>query len=127
MDFEAMPEWSPALQGMVGEVADGSAVTVFYRVGDRVAEIPHVLSFVEGESFGWSEELKGPAPGIFDDHLYKVEPISACQTRFVQSDAFSGVSTQHPDRTTAFFAERVLGSYRAFNAALKTRVESLQH
>lgn len=124
MDFETMPEWSPALQGIVGDLADGSAVTVLYKVGDRVAEIPHVISFKDGTSFGWAEELKGPAPGIFDNHLYKVEAISECQTRFIQSDAFKGVSTEQPERTTAFFAERVLGSYRSFNTALKKQVES---
>ncbi|UZD89726.1 SRPBCC domain-containing protein [Cognatishimia activa] len=122
-DFEAMPDWSPALQGIEGDLADGSAVTVFYKVGDRVAEIPHVISYQEGRSFGWAEELKGPAPGIFDNHLYEVVAISDCQSRLIQSDAFKGTSTEQPNRTTAFFAERVLPGYRAFNQALKTEVE----
>lgn len=67
--------------------------------------------------------MKGPVPGFFDNHLYRVESISECQSRFIQSETFSGVGTELPDRTTAFFAERVPPGYRAFDTALKTRVE----
>lgn len=48
----ARPGWSPALQGIIGEVANGSAATVLYKVADQVAEILHVISVKGHESFG---------------------------------------------------------------------------
>lgn len=124
-DFEAMPQWSSSFQGLAGDVRDGGEVmATFIFVNPATGEegpisVPHVLSYVEGESFGWSDPIAG-YEGISDDHQYRVESISECQTRFVQSDAFQGT---HDGITTAILADLVNQSYTQFNSELKAEVE----
>lgn len=124
-DFTNMPNWSSSLQGMSGEIKDGGAATVVFKMpgADAPVNIPHVIKYKEGEEFGWSEDLTGLAPGISDNHSYRVEAISECQSRFIQSDAFKGVSAEKPEMTTALFADMIVPIYRKFNEELKAEVE----
>lgn len=122
-DFETMPNWSTTFQGMVGDIRDGGQVTVTYKFPDRVAEIPHTISYNEGVGYGWADPF-GFAPDMADDHVFEIEQISECLTRFQQYDTFTGVGPEGSEITTAFISQDALGVYRIFNAELKAAVEA---
>lgn len=117
-------QWSSSYRGITGELGDENKVTVGWKMKNgKETTFPLILkNYVAGQQFGWSEEFPN-AKGIFDNHLYKVEKLSECQTRFIQTDAFSGTSTQNPDASTATFAENVLPGYVKFNRELKAETE----
>ncbi|MBJ7538542.1 SRPBCC family protein [Marinomonas transparens] len=122
-DFKNMPSWSTTFQGMVGDIRDGGQVTVTYKFPDRVAEIPHTISYNEGVGYGWSDPL-GFAPKMADNHVFEIEPVSECLTRFKQYDTFTGVGPEGSEITTAFISQDAMGVYRIFNAELKVAVEA---
>ena len=117
-------DWSSSFRGLSGDVRNGGDVVVHWQMRDGdMTEFPlQLVNFVDGVQFGWSEEFPN-AKGIFDNHIYRVEAISECQTRFVQTDSFQGTSAENPDARTATFAEQVLPGYVNFNRELKNAVE----
>lgn len=117
-------DWSSSFRGLTGDIKDGGDVVVLWQMKNgNMTEFPlKLINFEEGVQFGWSEEFPN-AKGIFDNHLYRVEAISECQTRFVQTDAFKGTSAQNPDAKTVNFAEQVLPGYVSFNNQLKAAAE----
>lgn len=122
-DFENMPTWSTTFQGMVGDVRDGGAVVVTYKFPDRVAEIPHTISYTEGVGFGWADPFDF-APEMSDNHVFEIEAISECLTRFKQYDTFTGVGPEGSVVTTEFISQDAMSVYRIFNAELKAAVEA---
>ncbi len=77
------------------------------------------LSYTEGQQFGWSAEST-TFPGIVDNHIFKVEAISECQSRFIQTDEFRGENSFF---TTEDLANASLPLYNQFNSELKLEVE----
>lgn len=122
-DFKSMPSWSTTFQGMVGDIRDGGQVTVTYKFPDRVAEIPHTISYKEGVGYGWADPF-GFAPEMADNHVFEIEEISDCLTQFKQYDTFTGVGAEGSEITTAFISQDAMGVYRIFNAELKAAVEA---
>lgn len=124
-DFETIEDWSSTFLGLTGDVRDGGEVVARYRVMDPASgeiievDFPHTLRYVEGASFGWSDPIVG-FDGITDDHVFRVEPISECQSRFVQNDAFSGTN---PNLTTEQLAQGSSVAYESFNTELLAEVE----
>lgn len=124
-DFESMPSWSTSFQGLTGDFQDGGEVEAVYLVANPMTgevgpvAFPHVLSMVDGARFGWSDPIVGFA-GITDNHVFAVEAISACQTRFIQTDEFRGTD---PGITTEVLAGLSAQGYESFNAELKAEVE----
>jgi len=59
-------------------------------------------------------------PGLTDNHVYRIEPISKYQTRFIQTDEFKGVIK---DVTPLALANESLLPYTRFNQELKKEVE----
>ena len=123
LDFDSMPTWSSAIQGVTGDLKDGNDVVVTYNFGvdDSGApitnEIPHKLIFSDGETFGWSDPLPEFLGGGKDKHLYQVIPCGE-KTLFVQSDEVIG----NPNAMA--FVNQLLPTYQLFNAELKQAVES---
>lgn len=124
-NFDNMPNWSTTFQGLSGDITNGGEIVAIFLVTDPStgntvpAEFPHTLSYTEGVQFGWSDPI-ALFPGITDNHLYKLEALSDCQTRFIQTDEFSGTD----DNITAEIMAQVSGaSYNQFNAELKAEVE----
>lgn len=124
-DFATMPNWSTSFQGLAGDVQNGGEVVATYILPNPATgevgpvEFPHTLRYEEGALFGWSDPIAG-APGITDNHVFRVETISDCQARFVQTDEFQGLD---PAFTTTALAELSAQGYNAFNAELKAEVE----
>lgn len=119
-DFENMPNWSSSLQGIDGDFTDGGEVTTYYLNNGQVVPVPHVLILEDGVSFGWSEDAGPFAPGIVDNHHYRVAESDGIRTRFIQSDMFVGTSAA---MTTEELANLLLPLYQSFNSELKAEVE----
>lgn len=118
-DFDAMSDWSSSLQGVVGDLSDGGQATAIFLSQGALQEFPHVLSWDEGRSFGWSDPLAF-APGIVDDHRYIVDRTDGVSTLFVQTDQLAGDDEAFP---ASVLAEFLRGSYATFNQELKAEVE----
>ncbi len=118
-DFEKMPNWSSSFQGLKGDIRNGESIVSLFLNEGKINEFPHTLIYEEGVQFGWSDPIM-IFPGIRDNHRYKVEAISPCQSRFIQTDDFSGTDA---NTTTEEFAQLTLESYKKFNQELKAEVE----
>ena len=118
-DWDNMGNWSTSFIGLTGDIQNGGQVTASYIVGTDTFHFPHALHYVEGTEFGWSDPIAF-APEIVDNHLFKVESISDCQTRFIQTDEFTGENPMFPLPDLAAQTE---AGYNQFNAELKGEVE----
>lgn len=122
-DFETMPNWSSSFQGLTGDIENGGSVKATYILPQGTFDIPHTLIYEEGIKFGWSDPTGvTPFGSYVDNHLFIVERISDCQTRFIQSDDFKPVSSS--DDKSKDFATFIAESYKAFNKELKAEVEN---
>lgn len=119
-DFSKMPNWSSTLKGLSGEVKNGGKVIVKFDLGNgQVVDIPRSpLLYSEGVFFGWSGEIR--FKGLTDNHKYRVEAISKCQSRFIQTEEFAG---ENPDITPIALANMSIERYKIFNKELKKEVE----
>jgi hypothetical protein len=119
-DFNKMPTWSSTLKGLSGEIKNGGNVIVKFDLGNgTVLDIQRSpLLYAEGEFFGWSGEIR--FKGLTDNHKYRVVAISKCQTRFIQTEEFTG---ENPDITPIALANMSIERYRIFNKELKKEVE----
>jgi hypothetical protein len=131
-DYDNMPNWSSTLQGIVGDIRNGGAVTTTYLLANPITGVmsslqsQHTLIYEEGVLFGWSDPFElSPGSGVFitDNHRYKVEAISECQTRFIQTDDFTGTIPAGAGITVSQMSEFLVTSYKQFNQELKAEVE----
>ena len=126
-DWDAMPSWSTfGFQGLEGDVADGNIVTAHFLFGEDRNEIQHTLIYEEGVRYGWSDPT-GPADmvpfgGFTDNHIFEVEAVSETQTRFIQTDEYTGPGNKAMNAQA--LAEASLPAFQAFNNELKTHIES---
>lgn len=124
-DWEQMPTWSSTFQGISGDIRDGGQVVARYLNQGQILEIPHTLIFEEGVKFGWSDPTgpseEEPFGGFVDHHIFEVEAISACQSRFIQSDNFEGEGNATFDAEG--IAHFLVPVYQVFNAELKAQAE----
>ena len=118
-DWNNIGNWSSSFIGLSGDIQDGGQVTASYLVGTDTFHFPHTLHYIEGVEFGWSDPIAF-APEIVDNHLFKLEAISECQTRFIQTDEFTGENPMFPLPDLAAQTE---AGYNQFNAELKEEVE----
>jgi len=125
-NFTDMPNWSSSFQGLSGNISNGSEVTATYifpnpSTGEPTeSQFTRILSYTEGKQFGWSAE-SSIFPGIVDNHTFRVEAISECQSRFIQTDEFQGTNSNF---TTEDLGNAALPSYNQFNLELKTEAEN---
>lgn len=124
-NFDNMPNWSTSLQGLTGNISNGGEVEVTYILPHPVTGTPtqnkftRNLIYTDGVQFGWSAPST-TFVGIVDNHIFKVEAISECQSRFIQTDEFQGTT---PNVTTAMLANASLPLYKQFNSELKLEAE----
>lgn len=116
-DWERLPEWSPTLQSVQGDVRDGQRVKCVYNFRGNLFKPEHVLLYSPGKEFGWSDPI---LPGLTDRHMFRVEALEDGRTRFVQEDEVRGVLSPV---LGWYFLNEMLTSYPSFNEALKLRVE----
>lgn len=119
-DFNKMPDWSSTLKGLSGDISNGGKVVVKFDLGNgQVGDFPRSpLLYQDAVSFGWAGETR--LAGISDNHQYRVEAISKCQTRFIQTEEFTGTN---PTITPIALAKRSIERYKTFNKELKKEVE----
>lgn len=122
-NFDNAPKWSSSFQGIKGDLINGNKVIILYAFNGQVVEVPHTLSYKEGEEFGWSDPLSGKLAGFRDNHKYIVKKISDSQTRFIQTDDFKSTGVKNSDLTSQDIANRASNSYPIFNKELKKEVE----
>ena len=131
-DFDNMPNWSSLLQGMVGDISNGGMVTVTILFADQMtgeinsSDFTRTLIYEEGVLFGWSESFElvaGSGITVLDNHQFKVEAISECQARFIQTDDFTGTIPDAAGITLEQLAALIATSYEQFNQELKAEVE----
>jgi acetyl esterase/lipase/ketosteroid isomerase-like protein/uncharacterized protein YndB with AHSA1/START domain len=119
-DFDRLPEWSSALQGLEGDFRGGGQVTVKFRMMGREQLYHHELKFFEdGAHFGWSDPL---SMGFTDRHVYRVEPLLNGRTRFIQTDEPHGGSIRF---LGGVIGRQTVKLYQAFNRELKARAEQI--
>ena len=118
-DFDRMKEWSSTMVNITGEIKDKGAIQSHFSFGGQIWVADHILLYKEGESFGWSDPLKGDFSGNKDNHLFKVEAISHTQTRFIQTDEFTG---ENVSLHGLILAQIAFDSYPKFNRELAQRV-----
>lgn len=120
-DFNNMPNWSSTIKGLSGDIRNGGNVIVKVALANgQIIDVPRSpLIYKDGILFGWSGEIKR-FTGLSDNHKYKVEAISRCQTRFIQTEEFAGAN---PDITPIALANLSIERYKLFNQELKKEVE----
>ena len=107
------------MKSMRGEIQNGAKVQVEFAFGADVLTPTHHLIYEEGVCLGWSDPID-VMPGLYDNHRYQVQAVSATLTRFIQTDQFVGANERVKP---ADVAQMVLPLYQAFNRELKARVE----
>lgn len=118
-NWQNMGNWSTSFIGLAGNVQPGGQVNALYLFNGDTLAFPHTLHYLEGMEFGWSDPIAF-APEITDNHLFKLEAISDCQTRFIQTDEFTGENPNYPLPALAGQSE---AGYNQFNVELKAEAE----
>ncbi|MFK7799326.1 MAG: hypothetical protein AB8E82_17885 [Aureispira sp.] len=118
--------WSTTFLGLelIGGNSIGNGATVdayLYFDGFGNGPYRHTLIYTEGVEFGWSDPIAG-SNAIADNHFYRVEAISATQTKFIQTDTYKGVDT-NGYFTTEGLALGAVNHFTTFNQELKVEVE----
>lgn len=120
-DFEAYPEWNPALE-IAGEAVAGTRleVTMDYENTRPMTFRPKVLLADEPTEFRWKGQLF--VPGLYDgEHRFELAALDGGErTRLKQAESFRGVLVGLINRRIGDDVEA--GFVRA-NEALKRRVE----
>ena len=117
-DFAAYPEWNPLITNASGTLAVGETLTLRMVPGGKPQTFtPEVLAVRENAELRWRGALKWS--WLFSaEHRFALSAVGD-GTRLVHSEVFRGVLVPLLG-TTIDQAER---DFRAFNAALKERVE----
>jgi hypothetical protein len=120
-DLPRYPEWNPFISRIAGPLTPGARLTVdLGAVGSRKMTMrPRVLNLTEGREVRWLGKLG--FGGLFNgEHSFRLEPISAATTRFVQSEKFTGLLVPLLGRVL----RQAESGFEAMNSALKNRVEN---
>ena len=120
-DFGAYPTWNPYTR-IEGEPRVGERLRVSPgpEAGRSPTFRPRVL-VADGRELRWLGHLL--VPGLFDgEHSFVVEDLGEGRSKFVQSEAFSGVLVGPVMR---FVGAQTEANFRGINGALEERAESL--
>lgn len=126
-DFTAYPEWNGYTR-IEGEAREGARLAV--APGPEAGRMPTFrpevlragpLADGVGYELAWLGHLY--VRGLFDgEHSFRIEDLGDSRSRLVQSESFSGLLVGPIAR---LFGDDTEANFRAVNAALKTRAESL--
>ncbi|CCB66113.1 MULTISPECIES: SRPBCC domain-containing protein [unclassified Hyphomicrobium] len=120
MAFDAYPSWNPFIRSIAGEKRVGGKLEVVIALpgGKPQTFRPVVTEFVPERRFCWRGSL--PIPGLFTGEHRFVLSAEGANTRFTQSEAFSGL-------LVPFVGGILVATERGFgamNAELKAQVEN---
>jgi hypothetical protein len=118
-DFESMKEWSSTMVNITGEIKPNGKIQSHFNFGGQIWVADHNFIYEEGELFGWSDPLSGDFNGNQDNHIFKLEAVSQSQTRFIQTDEFTGPNAF---RHSLILARIAFDSYPKFNRDLANRI-----
>ena len=122
-DFPSFPAWNPFIRSARGRLLPGERLTITLLLGRRLVTFrPHLTVVDQPRELRWiARQLM---PGLFDvDRRFLIEPVGTSGCRFVQSETGSGLLAPVLMR---LMRRGILRGYRAFNAALKSRVEGAE-
>ena len=113
------PRWNPEITQLRGELREGNVIEIVVGSGrDAMVFNPTILTVRPTQELKWKGHVW--IPGIFDgEHRFVLEAAGS-QTRFVQSETFTGLLA---GRLTQGVLSSTLTSMQAMNNALKQRVE----
>lgn len=119
-DFPRLPEWSPFVKSIAGDVAAGNRITV-QLPGMKFR--PTVKRFEANRELRWLGHL-GPS-GVFDgEHYFQVQPLDGGRSRFVQGERFTGFLV--PVFALFGIIRKTERGFAEMNQALKSRAESME-
>ena len=122
-DFDAYPDWNPFIKSFTGRIAPSEKVSVRLDMGLYIMPITPVLTVVEPpRELSWVVEQGSSFLYEVRRH-FRLDPLGDSQTHFVQSETSTGLLS---GVIGAFLFVPVVRGYRAFNQALKERVEERQ-
>lgn len=88
MEGSTISSWCTSLQSIEGEIKEGAEVTTNFKFLGLDFSVKHtVRKFEDGVQFSWSDEIEY---GISNNHLFRIEPISATQCKFINNDELTG-------------------------------------
>lgn len=119
MDFDAYPVWNPFIRSLSGEQRIGGGLKAVIELpgGKPQTFRPVVTELVPERMFCWRGTL--PIPGLFTGEHRFALGVEGPNTRFTQSEAFSGLLVPFVGGILAA-TER---GFHAMNEKLKTRAE----
>lgn len=119
-DFESYSNWSHMFMDLKGDFKDQGNSTAYFQLNpkkEKVTEMEHVLTVIEGKEFSWSDPFMF---GMTDYHRFRVEATEDGKTKFIQSDECKGGMTWIlGGKVSKVEAEH----YPKYNRALKAEVE----
>lgn len=118
--------WTPVFKGLEGDLKDGNTVDLNINFDGKIQKFPQVLTWVEGQRFGW----KGASPyGDFlhDNHMYYFVAVDSDKTLVIQSDQPTSTDLSKMNLADKAVIKQLKGNvvnnYMKFNLGLKEAVE----
>lgn len=117
-DFPNLKNWSSSFIGLQGNFGKNGEIEIQFKTPMGLQKMKRqVFHFEEGKAFGWTGVFM---LGMKDCHLHTLEAISAKQTKFTQTDYFSGGASF---LLKGILHKQLKKSYDVFNQELKKEVE----
>lgn len=118
-DFSNLKNWSSSFVELKGEFRKNGSVDIQFKTPMGVQKMKKQLfHFEEGKSFGWTGVF---ILGMKDYHLHTLEAVSPTQTKFIQTDNFSGGASF---LLKGMLHKQLKKAYGIFNQELKNQVEN---
>jgi hypothetical protein len=122
-DSDQYPQWNPLVKGIKGRLARGERVTCAFAAEGKTFKVQVEVSQCDGNKLVWV----GPPQRFLHklargEHYFELVALEGGRTRLFHGERFTGLAFEIPWSKL----EPILNpAYRAFNEALKERVESL--
>lgn len=121
MDHSSYPDWNPFILNISGSTQVGEDLSVSFHQENKKAMVfkPIVLKNETNSEFRWIGHLF--VKGLFDgEHYFKLESITAEQTRFIHGENFKGLMA---GVLLKMIGKSTINGFNAMNQALKLRAE----
>jgi hypothetical protein len=123
MDKDQYAEWNPLIKGIRGKLERGARVKCTFSAEGRNFNVPVEITQCDGQKLVWvgppQKFLHTLARG---EHYFELVELEGGRTRLFHGERFTGLAFEIP---WSKLEPIVDPGYKAFNAALKKRVESL--
>ncbi|MFC5746056.1 SRPBCC family protein [Actinomadura rugatobispora] len=120
-DLRAYPDWNPFIISAEGEVREGGRLTnkLTQKGGGTLTFSPTILVAAPDRELRWLGRLI--VPGVLDgEHYFRLEALDGGRTRLVHGERFTGALVPFAGGPLD-----VADGFRAMNAALKSRAETM--